>query len=146
MKTIEGPVSIPLPYDEAWLYCATLTCDNKYDWRMPSSLEYNDLSMGKTWYIERLMAYKRNDNSGKLKVVPLRTMLIEQAEKNKIKLSYDIAWLYCATLTQDNKYDWRMPTFPECSIYNMDSHWFSLPHETYAYAGVAWYIHPVRDL
>ena len=74
MKTIEGPVSIPLPYDEAWLYCATLTYNNKYDWRMPSSLEYNDLSMGKTWYIERLMAYERNDNSGKLKVVPLRTI------------------------------------------------------------------------
>ena len=74
MKTIEGPVSIPLPYDEAWLYCATLTRDNKYDWRMPSSLEYNDLSMGKTWYIERLMAYEKNDNSGKLKVVPLRTI------------------------------------------------------------------------
>lgn len=74
MKTIEGPVSIPLPYDEAWLYCATLTYDNKYNWRMPSSLEYNDLSIGKSWYIERLMAYLSNSNSGKLKVVPLRTI------------------------------------------------------------------------
>jgi hypothetical protein len=71
--------------------------------------------------------------------------MIEQATKHKTKCSYDIAWLYCATLTYNNTYDWRIPTFTECSIYNMDSHWFHLPYETYRYAGVAWYIHPVRD-
>jgi hypothetical protein len=31
-----------LLYDEAWLYCATLTYDNHYDWRMPTSDEYYD--------------------------------------------------------------------------------------------------------
>ena len=73
-------------------------------------------------------------------------MLIEKAEHNKTKFSYDIAWLYCATLTQGNKYDWRIPTFTECSIYNMDSHWDTRPSESYAYRGVAWYITPVRDI
>ena len=29
-------------YDTAWLYCATLTHNNKYDWRLPSLDEYND--------------------------------------------------------------------------------------------------------
>jgi hypothetical protein len=70
MKTIEGPVSIPLTYDIAWLYCATLTRDNKYDWRMPYSTEYNDLSIGHTWYIERIRA--NSIESSKLKVVPIR--------------------------------------------------------------------------
>jgi len=72
-------------------------------------------------------------------------MPIEKAEKNKTKFLYDDAWLYCATLTQDNKYNWRIPTFNEISMYNMDSHWDDLD-DSYAYAGVAWYIHPVRDL
>jgi hypothetical protein len=33
-----------LTYDEAWLYCATLTHNNKYDWRIPTDYEftYND--------------------------------------------------------------------------------------------------------
>lgn len=74
MKTIEAPVSESLQYDEAWLYCATLTYDNKYNWRMPYSTEYNDLSIGHTWYIERIRAYISNSNSGKLKVVPVRTI------------------------------------------------------------------------
>ena len=26
-----------LKWDEAWLYCITLTHDNKYDWRMPTN-------------------------------------------------------------------------------------------------------------
>ena len=72
--------------------------------------------------------------------------MIEKAEKNKKKFLYDDAWLYCATLTQDNKYNWRIPTFNEISMYNMDSHWHTKPHQTYSYAGVAWYITPVRDL
>jgi hypothetical protein len=73
-------------------------------------------------------------------------MLIEKAEKSKKKFLYDDAWLYCATLTQGNKYDWRIPTLIETSRYNMDSHWDTQPSETYVYRGVAWYIHPVRDL
>ena len=29
-------------YDEAWLYCATLTLDNNYDWRMPTIRDMDD--------------------------------------------------------------------------------------------------------
>ena len=72
--------------------------------------------------------------------------MIEKAEKSKKKFLYDDAWLYCATLTYDNKYNWRIPTFNEISMYNMDSHWNTKFNETYSYAGIAWYIHPVRDL
>jgi hypothetical protein len=32
-----------LNYDEAWLYCATCTHDNKYDWRIPTHDEYEDI-------------------------------------------------------------------------------------------------------
>lgn len=44
-----------LPSDEAWLYCATLTYDNKYDWRMPTYMERIMDSSGiflATWDIE----------------------------------------------------------------------------------------------
>jgi hypothetical protein len=58
-------------------------------------------------------------------------------------LSYDEAWLYCATLTYNNKYDWRIPTYDECSMYNIDSHWFHLPYETFVHGT---YITPVRDV
>lgn len=39
-----APLSDKMSYDEAWLYCATLTHNNKYDWRIPTDYEftYND--------------------------------------------------------------------------------------------------------
>ncbi len=35
-------LKINLSYDEAWLYCVTLTYNSKYDWRMPTSDEYDN--------------------------------------------------------------------------------------------------------
>lgn len=35
---------------------------------------------------------------------------------NSPLLTYDEAWLYCITLTYDNKYDWRMPTIQDLDI------------------------------
>ena len=29
-----------IPYDDAWLYCATLTYNDNYDWRIPSLTEF----------------------------------------------------------------------------------------------------------
>ena len=37
-----APISPELGFDEAWLYCVTLTYNNKYDWRMPTSDEYDN--------------------------------------------------------------------------------------------------------
>jgi hypothetical protein len=39
--------------------------------------------------------------------------MIEIGPTSKVKLSIDMAWLYCATLTHDEKYNWRMPTYNE---------------------------------
>ena len=39
--------------------------------------------------------------------------MIELGPTSKVKLSIDMAWLYCATLTHDEKYNWRMPTYNE---------------------------------
>jgi hypothetical protein len=39
--------------------------------------------------------------------------MIETAPVSIDTLPFDIAWLYCATLTYDNKKDWRLPTFGE---------------------------------
>ena len=38
--------------------------------------------------------------------------MIEFAIKSHI-LSYDDAWLYIATCTHNNKYDWRFPTIAD---------------------------------
>ena len=35
-----APLSDKMSYDEAWLYCATLTYKNKYDWRIPADAEF----------------------------------------------------------------------------------------------------------
>ena len=40
-------------------------------------------------------------------------LLIEQAPRFKQDITYDEAWLYCATLTHNNNYDWRLPTHKE---------------------------------
>lgn len=39
--------------------------------------------------------------------------MIETALVSIDTLPVDIAWLYCATLTYNNKYDWRFPTIYE---------------------------------
>jgi len=31
------------PYDQGAMYCATLTHDNKYDWRLPTKEELNEI-------------------------------------------------------------------------------------------------------
>jgi hypothetical protein len=40
-----APKSPELGFDEAWLYCVTLTYNNKYDWHMPDYDEYYDCNM-----------------------------------------------------------------------------------------------------
>ena len=44
--------------------------------------------------------------------------MIEIAPESEVNLSIDMAWLYCVTLTHNEKYNWRMPTYMEksCSI------------------------------
>jgi len=45
---------VSLCYDEAWLYCATLTYDNKYNWRMPTRTEWMLIpSAVYSWYEDR---------------------------------------------------------------------------------------------
>ena len=39
--------------------------------------------------------------------------MIEVAPLLEYEMNYDGAWLYCATLTYNNKYDWRVPTDAE---------------------------------
>lgn len=47
-----------LKWDEAWLYCITLTYDNKYDWRMPTSQDAKQDSRAVMSWID----YGDNDN------------------------------------------------------------------------------------
>ena len=43
--------------------------------------------------------------------------MIEFAPDTPLQLTYDEAWLYCATLTHNNYYDWRIPTWLEAQDY-----------------------------
>jgi hypothetical protein len=47
-----------LKWDEAWLYCITLTHDNKYDWRMPTNQDARQDSRTVMSWID----YGDNDN------------------------------------------------------------------------------------
>lgn len=47
-----------LKWDEAWLYCITLTHDNKYNWRMPTSQDAKQDSRAVMSWID----YGDNDN------------------------------------------------------------------------------------
>jgi hypothetical protein len=53
-------------YDTAWLYCATLTHNNHYDWRLPTSDEWykffrdepTEVNYSRVWYQDRITPYQ----------------------------------------------------------------------------------------
>lgn len=51
-----------LKWDEAWLYCITLTHDNKYDWRMPTNQDATQDSRAVMSWID----YGDNDDPGRI--------------------------------------------------------------------------------
>jgi len=61
-----------MEYDQAWLYCATLTYDNKYDWRMPTNWEWNRTAGMRSWFELSLDIYHPLDLY--LPVIPVRTV------------------------------------------------------------------------
>ena len=75
--------------------------------------------------------------------------MIELAPILKDHLSYDEAWLYCATLTYNNKYDWRIPTEDEF-IYNeeiSDQSFDQTDDLRYrGWSAFKWRINPVRTI
>jgi hypothetical protein len=67
--------------------------------------------------------------------------MIELAPTSKYTMTYDEAWLYCATLTHSNKYDWRMPTIQDMDI---DTEGWLLNDEEVYYSWPM-VVTPVRD-
>ncbi len=47
-----------LTLDDAWIYTITLTHDNKYDWRLPTAWEFNNVMVGSPplWIHEHLVS------------------------------------------------------------------------------------------
>ena len=74
-----GPTSTELlSHDDAWLYCATLTHENKYDWRMPNRLEHTSIPPS-TWFDGRfshLDQISRNTDIRRMKlgITPVRDL------------------------------------------------------------------------
>jgi len=66
--------------------------------------------------------------------------MIELAPTSKYTMTYDEAWLYCITLTYDNKHDWRMPTIQDMDIDTEG--WLLNDEEDYSWPMV---VTPVRD-
>jgi hypothetical protein len=61
-------------YDTAWLYCATLTRNNHYDWRLPTNKEYNESPLIMNWYEDRYHILGLGLGDGRdLHVTPVRT-------------------------------------------------------------------------
>lgn len=64
-----------LCHDDAWLYCATLTHENKYDWRMPNRSEHTTIPAG-TWFDDRFAHLTNHrhsiDTTMKMYVTPVR--------------------------------------------------------------------------
>jgi len=67
--------------------------------------------------------------------------MVEFAPANLTHLLYDEAWLYCATLTYDNHYDWRLPTYhEELKLWNIIYHPSNNPNHARAWIQV----HPTK--
>jgi hypothetical protein len=60
-----------LSHDEAWLYCATLTHENKYDWRMPNRSEHTSIPPG-NWFDGRFNMYLEYHTIMSMAVTPVR--------------------------------------------------------------------------
>lgn len=65
--------------------------------------------------------------------------MIEFAPEVLDRINYDTAWLYCATLTYKNKYDWRIPTHDEYTRSAIISGWFENRQ-----TDILWHCQPVR--
>ena len=66
---------------------------------------------------------------------------LEYAPYSNYKTDWDGAWLYCATLTYNNRYDWRMLTNAEF-FNDPDVHgWHSIAR----YDGFPAFVLPVQD-
>ena len=72
--------------------------------------------------------------------------MIELAYKSQDKLCKDPAWLYCATCTHDNKYDWRLPTDHELNTDELLNSSYQFTWAEDDMAGYVLYAIPVRDL
>ena len=51
-----APESEPMTYDEARMYCFTLTHDNKIGWRMPLYEEWCYITGGDGWYEKSVLS------------------------------------------------------------------------------------------
>lgn len=73
--------------------------------------------------------------------------MIEQATTKRRYITYDEAWLYCATCTHKGHYDWRMPTKLEHSVRRYKplilGQWYERGDYNISYRT---YITPVRDV
>lgn len=71
--------------------------------------------------------------------------MIEFAPMPPGRVTFDAAWLYCATLTYNNKYDWRIPTEDEfCSYEEIHCDSFDQNDEHLKIFKVTHFICPVR--
>jgi|688.fasta_scaffold387383_2 hypothetical protein len=71
--------------------------------------------------------------------------MLEFAPMPAGRFSFDDAWLYCATLTYNNNYDWRIPTEDEfCNYEEIDCDAFDQNDEGLKIAKVTHKICPVR--
>jgi hypothetical protein len=77
--------------------------------------------------------------------------MIEHADESPHKITCDEAWLYCATLTHNNKYDWRMPTYDERMKLEFFDIWdivdyIDRPNAAWLNYNATCFIIPVRDI
>lgn len=69
-------------------------------------------------------------------------MMFEYATHSEDSVSFDQAWLYCATCTHNDKYDWRLPTHQEWIMNDIPYYvWFD---DRFAVAAEVYNVIPVR--
>jgi hypothetical protein len=79
---------------------------------------------------------------------PSERLMIKRGPGSPKRLCHDDAWLYCATLTHENKYDWRMPNRSEHTSIP-PSTWFDgrfVAHVTEYHTSITMPVTPVREI
>lgn len=148
MIKILQPLSIRLLYDEAWMYCLTLSHDGRKDWRLPTQEEFEDYGI-----IEVSACY---DECGpdayprKHQVQAVRDVEYEIGPRSAERMLYSEALTYCSMLELNGKQDWRLPTYYEhAEIYGSNSPtWYQdepiINSELHGDQEV-WHVEPIRE-
>jgi formylglycine-generating enzyme required for sulfatase activity len=143
IKVLE-PLDIKLTYNEAWLYCLTLSFDGRKNWRLPTQEEYDNYD---TIKVHSCYEYGNDDYSKYMlrQVQAVCDVKFKVGPLSEEKMQYDEALMYCFMLEVDGERGWRLPTHDEYNdILGLSTQiWY---YDEEHNVGEVWQVQPIKEI